>query len=151
MRLPKSWAVRIATVGAAAAIAVTGATAANAATAAGAGTASPAHVHRIATHLTIKNSAPVLNTTTSKTTSVIDGRLMHGTHGLRYFRVYLERQGAHGYWHVVQHAASRKYGHVFFRVQVGKKAASFRLVFRGTANFARSTSLVDTIAPATAS
>jgi|SRR5580698_9470858 hypothetical protein len=145
MRLPKSWAVRIATVGAAAAIAVTGATAA-----ANASTAAPAHVHHFATHLAISNSTPVLHAN-GTTTSVIDGRLTHGGFGIRGFKVVLEREGAHGYWHVVQHATTRLHGHVFFTVHVGKKAASFRLLFRQTRNWARSTSLVDTIAPATAS
>jgi hypothetical protein len=38
---------------------------------------------------------------------------------------------------------------VRFRVHIYKKAASFRLVFRGTRNFAKSVSPADTIAPAT--
>ena len=143
MRLPKSLAVRIGGVAAAAAIAVTGATAA-----ANASTAAPA-VHRIPTTLTISNTAPVAHP--HQTTATVAGHLTAGTFNLRHLRVVLERLGPKGHWRVAQVKLTRVHGHVFFRVHVYKKAASFRLVFRGTRNFARSVSLVDTISPATAS
>ena len=143
MRLPKSMAVRIGAVAATAAIAVTGATAA-----ANAATAAPA-VHKIPTTLTISNSTPVAHK--HQTTAVINGHLTAGAYNLRHLRVYLERLGLKGRWHVVNSALTRSHGHVFFRVHILKKPASFRLVFRGTRNFAKSVSAVDTISPASAS
>ena len=141
MRLPMSLAARVGAVAATAAIALTGVTAA-----ANASTAAP--VTKIPTTLTISNTSPVAHP--HRTTAVINGHLTAGTFNLRHLRVWLQRQGPRGHWFVVQVKRTRSHGHVFFRVHVGKKAANFRLVFRGTRNFARSVSAVDTIAPATA-
>jgi hypothetical protein len=143
MRLPTSLAVRIGAVAAAAAIAVTGATAA-----ASASTAAPA-VHKIPTTLSISNTTPVAHP--HQTTATVAGHLTAGTFNLRHLRVVLERLGPKGHWRVAQVKRTRVHGHVFFRVHIYKKAANFRLVFRGTRNFARSVSVVDTISPATAS
>ena len=143
MRLPTSLAVRIGGVAAAAAIAVTGATAA-----ANASTAAPA-VHKIPTTLAISNTTPVAHP--HQTTATVVGHLTAGTYNLRHLRVWLERLGPKGHWQVKQTALTRPHGHVFFRVHIYKKAATFRLVFRGTRNFAKSVSLTDTIVPATAS
>lgn len=143
MRLPTSLAVRIGGVAAAAAIAVTGATAV-----ATASTAAPA-VHKIPTHLTISNTTPVAHL--HQTTATVVGHLTAGKFNLRHLRVFLERLGPHGFWHVKQVKLTRPHGHVFFRVHIYKKPATFRLVFRGTRNFRRSISVTDTISPATAS
>jgi hypothetical protein len=143
MRFPKSIAARIGAVAATAAIAVTGATAA-----ANAATAAPA-AHRIPTSLGISNSTPVAHR--HHTTAVINGNLTAGVYNLRHLRVFLERLGLKGRWHVVNWQLTRAHGHVFFRVHILSKPASFRLVFRGTRNFAKSVSVVDTISPATAS
>jgi hypothetical protein len=141
MRLPKSLAARIGAVAATAAIAVTGATAA-----ANAATAAPA-LHKFKTELSISNSTPVAHK--HQTTAIIDGRLTHNGFGLRDLRVLLQRLGPKGRWHVVQVQRTRVHGHVFYRVHVFNKPASFRLVFPGTPNWASSVSLVDTISPAT--
>lgn len=143
MRLPTSLAVRIGGVAAAAAIAVTGATAV-----ATASTAAPA-VHKIPTTLTIKNTTPVAHP--HQTTATVVGHLTAGAYNLRHLRVWLERLGPHGFWHVKQVKLTRPHGHVFFRVHIYGKPATFRLVFRGTHNFRKSISLTDTIDPATAS
>ncbi len=143
MRLPTSLAVRIGGVAAAAAIAVTGATAV-----ATASTAAPA-VHKIPTTLTISNTKPVAHP--HQTTATVVGHLTAGAYNLRHLRVYLERLGPHGFWHVKQVKLTRQHGHVFFRVHVYAKPATFRLVFRGTRNFAKKISVTDTISPATAS
>ncbi len=140
MRLPMSLAVRIGAVAATAAIAVTGATAA-----ASASTAAP--VTKIPTTLTISNTTPVAHR--HHTNAVIKGHLTAGAFNLRHLRVWLQRQGPKGHWYVVQVKRTRPHGHVLFRVRIGKKSVNFRLVFRGTRNFARSVSAVDTIAPAT--
>jgi hypothetical protein len=143
MRLPTSLAVRIGGVAAAAAIAVTGATAV-----ATASTAAPA-VHKIPTTLTISNTTPVAHP--HQTTATVVGHLTAGAYNLRHLRVYLERLGPHGFWHVKQVKLTRQHGHVFFRVHIYAKPATFRLVFRGTRNFAKKISVTDTILPATAS
>jgi hypothetical protein len=147
MRLPKSLAARIGAVGAVAAIALTGAaTAANASTAQQpAPAAAPAAHHRIPTHLGIANSAPVGHA--HQTTAILRGRLTAAHHNLRHLRVWLERLGAKGRWHVVKVNRTHAHGRVYFRVHVGKKAGTFRLVFRGTRNFAPSVSRTDTISP----
>jgi hypothetical protein len=142
MRLPTSLAVRIGTVAAAAAIAVTGATAA-----ASASTAAP--VQKIPTTLTISNTTPVAHP--HQTTAIVVGHLTAGTYNLRHLRVWLERLGPKGHWLVKQTALTKPHGHVFFRVHIYQKPATFRLVFRGTHNFAKSVSFTDTINPATAS
>jgi hypothetical protein len=143
MRLPTSLAVRIGGVAAAAAIAVTGATAV-----ATASTAAPA-VQKIPTTLTISNTTPVAHA--HQTTATVVGHLTAGTYNLRHLRVWLERLGPHGFWHVKQTKLTRPHGHVFFRVHVFSKPATFRLVFRGTRNFRKAISVTDTISPATAS
>ena len=143
MRLPTSLAVRVGSVAAAAAIAVTGATAA-----ANASSAAPA-VQKIPTTLTISNTKPVAHP--HQTTATVVGHLTAGAFNLRHLRVFLYRLGPKGHWQVKQVKLTRPHGHVFFRVHIYKKPASFRLVFRGTRNFAKSVSVVDTISPATAS
>jgi hypothetical protein len=143
MRLPKSVAVRLGSVAAAAAIAVTGATAA-----ANASTAAPT-VQKIPTTLTISNTKPVAHA--HQTTATVVGHLTAGAFNLRHLRVFLERLGPKGHWQVKQMKRTRPHGHVFFRVHIYKKPATFRLVFRGTRNFAKSVSVIDTISPATAS
>ncbi len=143
MRLPKSLAVRIGGVAVAAAIAVTGATAA-----ANASTTAPA-VHKIPTTLTISNSRPVRHR--HRTTANVEGHLRAGSYNLRHMRVWLERLGRKGHWRIEQMKLTRRYGRVFFRVRIFRKPATFRLVFRGTRNFARSVSNIDTISPATTS
>jgi hypothetical protein len=142
MRLPKSLAVRIGGVAAAAAIALTGATAA-----ANASTAAPA-VQRIPTTLTISNTTPVAHA--HQTTAIVIGHLTAGSFNLRHMRVWLERLGPKGHWRIAQMKRTGVHGFVFFRVHVFKKPANFRLVFRHTRNFAKSVSNVDTISPATA-
>jgi hypothetical protein len=141
MRLPKSLAVRIGGVAVAAAIAVTGATAA-----ASASTAAPA-VHKIPTTLTISNSKPVRHR--HRTTAIVEGHLRTGSYNLRHMRVWLQRRGRRGRWYVTQMQLTRRYGRVFFRVRIFRRPVTFRLVFRGTRNFARSVSHIDTISPAT--
>jgi hypothetical protein len=143
MRLPTSLAVRIGGVAAAAAIAVTGATAV-----ATASTAAPA-VHKIPTALTISNTTPVAHA--HQTTATVVGHLTAVGFNLRHLPVLLERLGPHGFWHVKQVKLTRQHGHVFFRVHIYAKPATFRLVFRGTRNFAKKISVTDTISPATAS
>jgi len=141
MRLPKSLAARVVAVAATATIAVTGAAAA-----ANAATPAPA-VTRIPTTLTISNSTPVAHK--HQTTSIVSGHLTALGFNLRGLRIYLQRLGPKGHWIVVQVARTRPHGHVFFRVHIFKKPATFRLVFRGTRNFAPSVSDIDTISPAT--
>ena len=143
MRLPTSLAVRLGSVAAAAAIAVTGATAA-----ANASTAAPA-VHKIPTTLTISNTKPVAHL--HQSTATVMGHLTAGQYNLRHLRVFLQRLGPKGHWLVKQMKLTGPHGHVFFRVHIYKKPATFRLVFRGTRNFAKSVSVIDTISPATAS
>jgi hypothetical protein len=143
MRLPKSLAVRIGGVVAAAAIAVTGAT-----TAANASTAAPA-LGKFHTTLTIRNTTPVAHP--HQTTATVIGHLTSGRHNLSGLRVWLQRLGPKGHWFVAQMKRTRPHGHVFFRVHVFKKPATFRLVFRGNGNFKKSVSHIDTIVPATTS
>jgi hypothetical protein len=143
MRLPTSLAVRLGTVAAAAAIAVTGATAA-----ANASTAAPA-VQKVATSLSIANTTPKAHP--HQTTAIVYGQLTSNGTPLRHLRVWLQRQGPKGHWFVVQLRRTGRAGWVRFRVHVRKNPASFRLVFRGTRNFEKAVSAVDTIAPATAS
>ena len=141
MRLPTSLATRVGAVAAVAAIAVTGATAA--ANAATASSAASTTAHRIPTALSIRNSVPRLHPL--QVTSVIDGHLAAGRFNVRYERVWLLRRSRAGIWFVTQSKLTRRYGHVFFLVHLGVKPVSFRLVFRGSANFARSVSAIDTI------
>ena len=147
MRLPKSLAARVGAVAAAAAIAATGATVA--ASAANAATAAPA---KVTTALSIANTTPKAHR--HQTTAVVYGQLTAvstTTSPVRFKRVFLERQGPKGHWFVVQIGRTGRAGWVHFRVHVRKVAASFRLVFRGTPNFAKAVSASDTISPASAS
>lgn len=57
-------------------------------------------------------------------------------------RILLEREGAKGRWHVTQVGRTGYHGYVRFLVHHVAKGATFRLVFRGTRNFAGSTSNV---------
>lgn len=150
MRVPTSLAARIGAIAATAAIAVTGATAvASAATSGHASASSVTHaVHRIPTRLAIRNTTPKAHL--HQTTAIIIGRLSAGPFNVRHLRIWLLRQGQHGRWYVVQTKLTARHGHVAFWVHIGRNPVKFRLVFRGTRNFARSISAVDTIAPATA-
>jgi hypothetical protein len=142
MRLPKSLTVRVCGVAAAAAIAVTGAT-----TAANASTAAPAVAGKIPTTLTIGNTKPVAHK--HQTTAIVFGHLTAVDHNLPKTRVTLQRLGPKGHWRFAQEMLTRRHGYVFFRVHVFKKAATFRLVFRGNKYFKKSVSFIDTISPAT--
>jgi hypothetical protein len=145
MRLPKSLAARFGAVAATAAIAITGATsAANAATAAPAAPATATHyVHRIPTKLAISNTLPKGHF--PHRTVLINGHLTAGKYNLRHLRVFLVRRGYKGHWYVVQTQLTEKFGHVLFRVHLGKKATCFRLAFLGTKNFAPSVSKAKTL------
>jgi hypothetical protein len=146
MRLPTSMAVRFGAVVAAAAIAVTGASAvASAATVGQASVAPAAHqVHKIPTKLAIWTTAPKVNPHHSL--AIIKGHLTAGRFNLRHVRVFLMRKGAGGHWFRAQVKLTDRYGRVFFWVHVGKSPVSFRLVFLGTRNLARSVSAEVTIA-----
>jgi hypothetical protein len=143
MRLPTSVAIRLGAVAAVAAIAVTGATgaasAATVSTADGAGQAA----HRIPTALSVRNSVRIVHPL--QITSVIDGHLTAGPFNVRGQRVWLLRRVRAGIWSVVQSKLTGRYGHVLFLVHLGVKPVSFRLVFRGSPNFARSVSAIDAI------
>lgn len=150
MRLPTSLAVRVGAVCAAVAIAAGGGVAA-----ADSALAAPAHV-KVPTALSISNTTPVLHR--HKTTAVIEGQLTGPDNStIAGKRIVLQRQGPDGHWRVTQfgwtHRIGRTRGNgwVRFHVYIGKKAATFRLVFRGTRNFARSVSATDTISPVSAS
>ncbi len=135
---------RIGAAVAAAAIAATGATAvANAATAA------PA---KVTTALSISNTTPKAHR--HQTTAIVKGQLTAvSTHvsPVRGVWVLLQRQGPKGHWFATKAERTGRHGWVAFRVHVRRHAVNFRLVFRGTKNFAKSKSAVDTISPATAS
>jgi hypothetical protein len=142
MRLPKSLAVRVCGVAAAAAIAVTGAT-----TAANASTAPPAAAGRIPTTLTIGNTKPVAHK--HQTTAIVFGHLTAlGTFVLGHERITLQRLGPKGHWRFAQEKLTNRHGNVFFRVHVFKKPATFRLVFKHTRHFKKAVSFIDTISPA---
>ena len=143
MRVSSHLTARIGAAVAAAAIAATGVTAvANAATAA------PA---KVTTALSIRNTPPKAHR--HQTTAIVIGRLTAvSTHvsPVRGMWVLLQRQGPKGHWFAVKADKTNRHGLVAFRVHIRKHAVNFRLRFRGTKNFARSVSAVDTIAPATA-
>jgi hypothetical protein len=144
MRLPKSLAVRVGAVCAAAAIAVGGGVAA-----AGSALAAPAHT-KVPTALSIANKPPVLHR--HVTTAIVYGQLTGPDNAtIAGKRIFLQRQGPKGHWFVVQIGRTHANGWVHFRVHVRKVAASFRLVYRGQRNFARAVSAADTIAPVTSS
>lgn len=139
MRVSSPLVARFGAVAAAAAIAVTGATAA-----ASASTAAPA-AGKVATALSIHESMPV--THRHQITAIIAGRLTEpneSNHAVRFKAVWLERQGPKGHWYLVKGHLTNRRGWVAFRVHV-KKSASFRLIFLGSANFARSVSSAVTI------
>ena len=144
MRVSSHLTARIGAAVAAAAIAATGATAvANAATAA------PA---KVTTALSISNTTPKAHR--HQTTAIVTGRLTAvSTHisPVRGMWVLLQRQSPKGHWFAVKADRTGRHGLVAFRVHIRKHAVNFRLLFRGTKNFAKSVSVVDTIAPATAS
>jgi hypothetical protein len=56
--------------------------------------------------------------------------------------ILLEREGAHGRWHVTQVRRTGGAGYVRFLVHHVAKGATFRLVFRGSKNFDRAISNV---------
>ncbi len=136
MRLPTSLAARVGAVVATAAIAVTGATAA-----ADASTTTHA-VKKIPTTLTISAAKPVVHKT--NVSDVVKGHLTAGKFNLRGLPVALERQGPKGHWFVVRREFTGRHGYVAFRVHF-KKSITLKLVFRGTRNFAKSTSATVTI------
>jgi hypothetical protein len=143
MRVSKSLVVRAGAVVATAAVALSGAAAA-------ADAATTGHHVKVATALSISNTTPVLHRH-HLTTAIIRGQLTAptttGTATISGKRVFLERRGVKGHWYVVQIGRTGRGGWVRFRVGVRRVAVHFRLVFRGTWNFARSTSAVDTITP----
>jgi hypothetical protein len=144
MHLPKSLAIRVGSVCAAAAIAVGGGVAA-----ADSALAAPAHT-KVPTALSIANKTPVAHR--HQTTAIVYGQLTGpDSSTIAGKRIFLQRLGPKGHWRVEQIARTHANGWVHFRVHIYKKAASFRLVFRGTRNFAKSVSSADTIAPATSS
>jgi len=130
---------------AAAAVALSGAAAADASTAA-------THRVKITTALSIANTTPKAHP--HQTTAWVSGQLTAPNDmnaPIRRDWVYLQRLGPKGHWFGVQAERTGRNGKVRFFVHVYKKAISFRLVFRGTRNLARSVSATDTIAPVTAS
>ncbi|MGO8957930.1 MAG: hypothetical protein ACLQFR_11250 [Streptosporangiaceae bacterium] len=143
MRVSSHLAARFGAAVAAAAIAVTGAaTAANAA-------AAPA---KVTTALSISNTTPKAHR--HQTTAIVKGQLTAvstQTSPVRGAWVLLQRQGPKGHWFAVKAERTGRHGFVAFRVHLRKSAVSFRLLFRGNRNFAKSVSAVDTISPATAS
>jgi len=147
MRVSSHLTARIGAAVAAAAIAATGATAA-----ANAATAAPTAPAKVTTALSISNTTPKAHR--HQTTAIVTGRLTAvSTHisPVRGMWVLLQRQGPKGHWFAVKADRTGRHGLVAFRVHVRKHAVNFRLRFRGTKNFAKSVSVVDTIAPATAS
>ena len=144
MRLPKSLAVRVGAVCAAAAIALGGGVAA-----ADSALAAPAHT-KVPTALSIANTTPRLHGHVTR--AVVYGQLTGpDSSTIAGKRIFLQRQGPKGHWFVVQIGRTHRNGWVRFHVHVRKAAANFRLVFRGTRNFAKSVSAADTISPATSS
>jgi len=148
MLVSKALAVKIGAGVAAATIAASGAAAANGATAHAAktrtpttlvATAGPGHIRH---HRYPHTVAWIKGHLTSNTTPA--GQVSGA-------RVFLKREGRRGHWYVVQIRRTGRFGNVFFRVHGLRRGASFKLVFRGNRNFARSKSNVITIAPVTAS
>jgi hypothetical protein len=132
---------RLGAVAAAAAIATTGAVAAS-------GAADAAVTHpgaRVATALSIKAGKPVA--LHHFTTARVGGQLTAGTTPIRFKWVLLERQGPRGHWFPIRRELTRVHGWVVFRV-FERKTGSFRLLFRGSPNFAPSVSAPVTITAA---
>jgi hypothetical protein len=129
---------------AAAAVGLTGAAAA-------ADASTPAHL-RVTTALSIANTTPKAHP--HQTTAWVYGQLTAPNDmnaPIRRDWVWLQRQGPEGHWYAVQGERTGSHGRVRFYVHLYKNAVTFRLVFRGTRNLARSVSTTDTITPATAS
>jgi hypothetical protein len=138
MRVSKSLVARVGTVVATAAITV-GSVAATA-------DAATAH-HKVKTQTILQGTAkPVhVNKRHPFGTARIVGQLTTpGTPAgeVSGARILLEREGANGKWHVVQHARTGRFGFVRFQVHHVAKGATFELVFRGNRNFAKSNSSV---------
>jgi hypothetical protein len=142
MRISKSLAVKVGAVVATAAVAVSGAmAAADASTAA-------SHPQKIATALSIGNTTPKAHP--HQTTAWIYGQLTApNDHNapIRFHWVVLQRLGRRGHWYGVQAERTGRNGRVRFFVHVRKTAVTFRLIFRGNANLAKSVSAMDTIHP----
>ena len=139
MRVSKSLAARVGTVVATAAIAMGGV--------AGAANASTAHPPKVKTQTILTGTAkPVhVNKHHPFGTARIVGQLTTpGTPAgeVSGAKIYLEREGIHGKWHVVQAGRTGRYGFVRFQVHHVAKGATFELVFRGNRNFAHSASSV---------
>lgn len=100
---------------------------------------------RLSTSLSIKASTP--KAVRHHTVARIAGQLTSGTSPLRFKVVWLERQGPHGHWIVVQRERTHRHGWVVYRIRE-RKTSTFRLVFRGTANFKRAVSSTVSIAAA---
>jgi hypothetical protein len=131
---------RLGAVAAAAAIATTGAMAAS-----GVADATVTHPARVATALSIKAGKPVA--LRHVTTARVGGRLTSGTSPIRFKPVWLERQGPHGHWFPIRREFTGVHGWVVFRV-FERKTGSFRLLFRGSPNFAPSVSAPVTVTAA---
>jgi squalene cyclase len=144
MRISTSLVAKAGAVVAAAAVALSGAAAA--------ADASTAHPVKVTTALSIANTTPKAHP--HQTTAWVYGYLTAPNDKnapVRGVWVVLQRQGPKGHWFGVQAERTGRKGGVRFFVHVYKKAVTFRLVFHGQRNFARSVSATDTIAPATAS
>jgi hypothetical protein len=144
MRISTSLVAKAGAVVAAAAVALSGA--------AVAADASTAHPAKVTTALSIGNTTPKAHP--HQTTAWVYGKLTAPNDNnapLRGLWVVLQRQGPKGHWYGVQAERTGGKGGVRFFVHVRKAAVTFRLVFRGQKNFARSVSVTDTIAPATTS
>jgi hypothetical protein len=136
MRVSSPLVARFGAVAAAAAIAMTGATAA--------ASASTTHA-KVATALSISESTPVVHP--HQITAVVKGQLTAPNDAnapVSHKVVWLERQGPKGRWHLIRAEFTGRHGWVAFRVHV-LKSGNFRLVFRGTPNFARSVSSAETV------
>jgi hypothetical protein len=132
---------RLGAVAAAAAIAATGAMAAS-------GVADAAVTHpaaRVATALSIKAGKPVA--VRHGTTARVGGQLTAGTSPIRFKWVWLEKQGPRGHWFPIRRELTRVHGWVVFRI-FEHRTASFRLLFRGSPNFAPSVSAPVTVTAA---
>jgi hypothetical protein len=144
MSVSRSLVAKIGAVVATAAVALSGAAAA-------ADASTTAHL-KVTTALSIANTTPKAHP--HQTTAWVYGQLTapnDNSAPVRGVWVWLERKGAKGHWVAVQAERTGRKGNVRFFVHVRKTAVSFRLVFRGNRNFAKSVSATDTIAPATAS
>lgn len=143
MRISKSLAVKLGTVVATAAIAVGG----GAAIASASTPDAAAHVAKVKTPTILTGHASPVHVTRLHPygTARIAGRLTTpGTPAgeVTGARIWLLREGPHGRWHVIRVHRTGRLGRVAFRVYHVARGATFRLVFRGNVNFARSKSPV---------